>query len=103
MYHVEFLPSARQDLVGIARYIGRELCNPDAANRLADRLISSADALCNFPYAHPVYIPVRPLQYEYRKLPVQNYLIFYWVEEENKKVVIARVVYGKRDASALLK
>lgn len=44
------MPSARQDLVRIARYIGRELCNLEAANRLADQLIRSTDVLCNFPY-----------------------------------------------------
>lgn len=88
--------------MGIAQYIRRELCNPEAANHLADQLIRSTGALCNFPYAHPVYIPLRPLQHEYRKLPVQNYLIFYWAKEK-KKVVITRVVYGKSDTSALLR
>ncbi len=42
----------------IARYIGRELCNLEAANHLADRLIRSADALCNFSYAPGLHSPL---------------------------------------------
>ena len=28
---------------------------------------------------------------------VKNYLIFYWVDEENKTVTVARVIYSRRD------
>ena len=103
MYYIEYLPSAQRELVSISRYISHELCNPDAANRLAENIIDSIDTLCRFPYAHPVYIPIRPLPYEYRKFPVQNYMIFYRVDEENKKVIIAHIIYGKRNSDALLK
>lgn len=34
---------------------------------------------------------------EYRKLTVGNYLMLYWVEEDQKLVTVARVMYGKRD------
>lgn len=102
MYNLEYLPVARQDMVEIVRYISRELNNPAAADRLAVELIEAGDGIPAFPYANPAYIPVRPLKYEYRKLLVQNYLMFYWVDEEKKLVTVARVIYAKRDYELLL-
>ena len=102
MYNLEYLPVARQDMVEIVRYISRELNNPAAADRLAVELIEAGDGIPAFPYANPACIPVRPLKYEYRKLLVQNYLMFYWVDEEKKLVTVARVIYAKRDYELLL-
>ena len=77
MYKLEYLPVARKDMIEIVRYISRELQNPD-------------------------YQPIRSLKHEYRKILVQNYLMFYWVDEEEKLVTVARVVYAKRDYGRLL-
>lgn len=102
MYELEYLPLAHQDLIEIVRYISRELKDPAAADRLAVALIKAGEGIPAFPYANPAYLPVRPLKHEYRKLPVQNYLIFYWVDEEKKRITIARVVYAKRNYEKLL-
>ena len=68
MYKLEFLPSARQDMVEIVRYISKELHNPAAANRLATSFLEAADRAATFPYAAPSYNPIRSLKHEYRKL-----------------------------------
>ena len=102
MYSLVYLPAARQDMVDIARYISKSLHNPAAAARLAVELIEAGNSIPAFPYANPAYIPIRPLKHEYRKLPVHNYLMFYWVDEEKKLVTIARVIYAKRDYALLL-
>ena len=103
MYKLEYLPLARKDMLEIVRYIGRELQNPDAAERLAVELVDAAENVLAFPYAAPVCQPIRPLKHEYRKILVQNYLILYWVDEEKKLVTVARVVYAKRNYGRLLK
>lgn len=103
MYKLEYLPSARQDMIEIVRYISRELGNPQAAEQLAVRLIEAGECIPAFPYANPAYYPIRPLKHEYRKLLVDNYLMFYWVDEETKTVTIARVLYAKREYDKLLK
>lgn len=95
-YHVVYLPVARRDMVDIVDYISHELKNPDAAERLAVQMVEAIEGLTDFPYACPVYLPIRPLAYEYRKLRVQHYLIFYWVDERQKIITIARVIYEKR-------
>lgn len=102
MYKLEYLPVARKDMLEIVRYISRELQNPDAADRLAGELVNAAEGVLLFPYATPTYQPIRPLKHEYRKILVQNYLVFYWVDEEKKLVTVARVVYAKRDYGRLL-
>lgn len=102
MYNLEYLPIARQDLVGIVRYISRELLNPAAAERLTDDLMEAAEGIRRFPYAHPAVVPIRPLSHEYRKLRVKNYLLFYWVDERTHRVTVARVLYARRDYEKLL-
>ena len=101
MYKLEYLPVARKDMLEIVRYISRELQNPGAADHLAE-LVDAAESVLSFPYAPPAYQPIRPLKHEYRKILVQNYLMFYWVDEEKKLVTVARVVYAKRDYGRLL-
>ena len=102
LYKLEYLPVARKDMIEIVRYISRELQNPDAADRLAVELVNAAESVLTFPYAAPAYQPIRSLKHEYRKILVQNYLMFYWVDEEERLVTVARVVYAKRDYGRLL-
>ena len=76
MYSLEFMPSAKQDMAEIARYISRDLSNPTAAEKLAVEMINAANKLTDFPYKNRVYRPVKPLRQEYRDQIVQNYIMF---------------------------
>ena len=102
MYKLEYLPVAQRDMVEIARYISGELQNPVAAERFAMEFVNAAESVLTFPYALPAYQPIRSLKREYRKILVQNFFVFYWVDEEKKLVTVARVVYAKRDVARLL-
>lgn len=102
MYSLEYLPMARQDMTDIARYISHELDNPEAAERLAGEMTEAADRLTDFPYANPAYHSVRPLKQEYRRLLVQNYIMFYSVDEAKKLITIMRVIYARRDYGKIL-
>ena len=102
MYKLVYLPSARQDMIEIMRYISLQLKNPSAAHRLANKLIEAGESILGFPYSNPAYVPIRPLKREYRKLLVQNYLMLYRVDEEKKLVTIVRVIYAKRDYDLLM-
>lgn len=102
MYELVYLPSARHDLLEIVQYVSKTLSNPTAANSLAEKLIDAAESILKFPYANPVYNAIRPLRHEYRKLLVDNYLMFYWVDEQKKQITISRVIYARRNYSAKL-
>ena len=97
MYNLEFLPIAKNDMLEIIKYISEKLESPVATNNLADDFINAAERLREFPYANNVYSPIKPLDYEYRRMIVKNHLIFYTVDEQNKKVTIMRVIYARRD------
>lgn len=96
-YRLEYLPAARKDMLEIVRYISRDIGNPNAAERLAAAMIEKGEAIREMPYHCPAYIPLRPLAHEYRKAIVKHFLMFYWVDEEEKLVSVARVIYSRRD------
>lgn len=102
MYTLEYLPIAKKDMIEISQYIGVKLSNPTAADNLAEKMVDAAESLTDMPYKCSVYISPRPLKHEYRKLLVNNYIMFYYVNELEKIITIARVIYAKRDFIKLL-
>jgi len=102
MYQIEYSEAAIDDMVEIASYISKTLGNPSAAERLAYEITAAAENLAVFPYSKPVYQTPAPLKREYRRLGVKNYTIFYWINELEKQVVIARVLYSRRSFDRLL-
>ena len=102
MYELEYLPMAKRDIVDIATYISSELSNPTAAEKMITRIIDAVEKLRHHPYMCRVHYPVRSLKYEYRKLIVQNHLVFYYVDEESKMITVARVIHARRSYENLL-
>lgn len=101
-YKVEYLPLAMQDMVDIATYISEELHHPDAALSLAEKLIAAGDTLEQYPYRNGLYNPVKKMKYEYRKILVGNFGMYYRIDEDSHVVTIARVIYQRRDIDRLL-
>jgi addiction module RelE/StbE family toxin len=101
MYKVEYLPIAKTDIEEITDYISNKLQNPSVALKLAEEIINATQKLSEMPYIHPAYYPIRPLKNEYRKLIVNNYIVFYSVSEQTKTVTIARIIYAKRNIDNL--
>lgn len=102
MYDLAFLPIAQQDMSDIARYINKVLCNPIAAMNTIRHMVTAAEDLQVQPYSCPVYYPPRTLPFEYRKLTVGNYIMFYRIDEPKKLITIVRVIYAKRDYGSLM-
>ena len=100
-YAIAYLPSALEDLKEIVRYIAHTLQNPKAAERLGLEIIKKTDLIADFPYSEPRYTPIKPLEYEYRKLLVKNYFVFYRIDETKKTVTVARVIYAKRNTASV--
>ncbi|MBS3969280.1 MAG: type II toxin-antitoxin system RelE/ParE family toxin [Clostridia bacterium] len=102
MYKIKYLPLALKDLRNITDYISDTLKAPKAAVDLIDALDNSISRLAKFPYSCKVYQPIKPLEAEYRLLPVKNYLVFYAVTEHDE-VEIHRVIYKRMDLKKLIK
>ena len=102
MYEIGYLSVALQDMRDITQYIAVQLQALDAAYRILDSIEGAIQQLTEFPYSFPVYRTIRPVQFEYRMLPVKNYLVFYTVFEEQKIVEVHRILYAKRNVLTAL-
>ena len=89
-------------MIDIMKYYCTELEKPDYADELATAFVERAEDIGDMPYKNPLYIPVRPLNHEYRTILVNDYLMFYWVDEKSQTVVFARVIYARRNIDRLL-
>ena len=101
MLEIKYLPSFYQELNAIVEYITYTLEAPRAASNLLDELENSINNLKDFPLAHRMYRPIKPLSTEYRILSVKNYYVFYVVLEDT--IEIHRIIYKKRELSQLIK
>lgn len=96
-YTVLMTPQAEEQLQEIVRYIADTLQEPIAAIRLLDTLENEIDSLSIFP-ARAALTEEEPWRsYGIHKIPVKNYLIYFWIDETDKTVHITAVIYGKRD------
>jgi len=100
MHKLIYLPLAQKDLRNIISYIADYLKAPKAAMDLLDDLENSISRLQKFPYSCKVFQSIKPLEAEYRMLPVKNYLVFYVVTEHD--VEIHRIIYAKMNLEKLI-
>ena len=102
MYKLEFLPIAKKDMDDIVYYISNNLKNKTAARTLADNFIAGANSILEFPYGLSVYKTGKKLEHEYRSLKINNFLMFYTINENEKIITIVRVLYQKIDIDNIL-
>ncbi|GHU49614.1 translation repressor RelE [Spirochaetia bacterium] len=100
MYEIKYLPTIQKDLEFISDYISLTLSAPQAALDFLDTLEKAILNLKDYPFAHRLYRPIKPINTEYRVMTVKNYLVFYTVLEET--IEIHRVIYKRRDLSQLI-
>ncbi len=97
-YQIRFLKIAEEDFTEIVSYIAAE--NPKVANAIATKIEKNLELLSEKPLLGriPRDEEIRKLRYRY--LVVQNYIIFYTIE--NKKIYIHRILHSVRDYKSLL-
>ena len=79
-----------------------ELLSTDAALRMLDTLEKEILSLSTLPNRVTLTEEEPWHSAGIRKLPVKNYLVYFWVNEEQKQVQITAVVYGRRDQRNVL-
>lgn len=95
-YRLKITPIASQDLDEIYSYIATELFNGNAAENLMGKIEKSIMGLKDFPLSYNFVADEILRQKGYRKLVIDNYIAFYIVNEEEKQVVIMRVLNGRQ-------
>lgn len=97
-FQVRLLRIAEEDFTEIVSYIGNE--NNKAANELANMLEINFELLSNNPFLGRIPRDEDIKNMGYRYLIVQNYLIFYSIEE--KSILIHRIIHGARNYKDIL-
>ncbi len=97
IYDVRISEQADQDLRNIFEYIAFELLAPENATGQLDRLEEAISKLDNMPEKFRRYEREPWFSRGLRVFPVDNYLVFYIPDMDEKTVTVIRVMYGGRD------
>ena len=101
-YTVKVTKQAYGQMRDIVLYVTDELFAPDAAQNLLDKFEKAINELAEMPQRHSL-ADEEPWRSEgVRKIVVRNFLIYFWVDEENMRVQVTAVIYQKRDQLARL-
>lgn len=103
MVRVVFTEPAEYDLMDIEYYIFVDLCNPQAAQRISDGILSAAGKLAEYPEGHPLVEDELLGRIGIRITYFDNYNIFYYYDTQSDVVYIIRVLYNKADWKSILK
>jgi toxin ParE1/3/4 len=92
-YTIRFLRAAEDDLSEIINYIAAD--RPSAADTLVTKIEKNLNLLSKNPQLGRIPNEEELMSLGYRYLVVQNYLIFYTLEEQ--VIYIHRILHGARD------
>ena len=84
-------------MMKIIDYISFELFAPDAANKLLYKLENRIMSLSEFPERHQLIEEEFWRDKGIRKIVVNNYFVYYWINTLDKIVHVIAVIYAKRD------
>lgn len=102
IFNLMFTPIANEDLEQIYQYIFEKLYAEKAASNLLDKIETNIMRLKEFPFSGSFVSDEVLRKKGYRKLIVDNYIVFYLVDEVKKIVIVMRVLYGAQDYSNIL-
>ena len=99
-YNIEYSMESKQDLIDIKRYIKYNLQEPNTAQKLITKIKKEINSLKDNPEMYSVIDDDIIKRFKIRKLVVDNYIVFYRINDENIQIV--RVMYGRRNWITLL-
>lgn len=96
-YEVHLTRAAKDDLRDIFAYIAFDLQSVSNAEGQLNRLEKGIASLDQMPERFHVYDKEPWYSRGLRVMPVDNYLVFYIPDREERMVTVLRVMYGGRD------
>jgi addiction module RelE/StbE family toxin len=99
-FRLRYSPLFYDDLDKITDYILLDLKNELAAKTLIHDVEAAIKKRLNDPLRTAPYSSLQRRKYEYRKILVGNYLVFYVVIE--RTMIVRRLLYGRRDLDQIL-
>ena len=101
-YQITLTPEAQRDLRKIYHYIAVSLQSVQNATGQLDRLEENILSLAKMPERFRVYDREPWRSRNLWVMPVDNYLVFYIPNHQEKLVTVIRIMYGGRDVDAQL-
>ena len=95
-YDITYLPGANRNLLEIDEYLSQFY--PSTPAKFFSELDKKIQLLKDQPYMCPKYMHNE----KYRRLIVGDYLLFYVVNDEDKEIVVHRILHGSQDITKLL-
>ena len=97
LYEIEFTDECLEEIKEIYEYISKKLIAKEAAKRLMKIVKSRILNLSKSLYLYMKIGKTDKLKREYHRIIIKNYVILYTIDENNKKVFISHMIYGKRN------
>lgn len=88
---------AEKDLLSILAYINNILKEPAVARRILGSIREQVLSLNQMPERCPVVKDEPYSSMGIRKLLVENYIVFYFVDHESRSVHVIRILYNRRN------
>lgn len=101
-WKVVLTPEFKQEFKDIYAYIAEELLAPETAKRQVKRILDQIENLNEMPGRFSLVENEPWRSRGLRKMIVDNYVVFYYLNVKNKEVVIFHVFYGGRNIDELL-
>ena len=96
-YNVKITSQAEEQIQEIIHYLTNDLKAPDAALHLLGTLEDSFTSLTHVPQRIAL-VDEEPWHTNgIHRLPVKNFLVYFWIDEDKMTVQIAAIIYEKRD------
>ena len=96
-FEVIITERAERELREIYDYISKSLMEENTAINMMNKIEEKLLLLEEIPEGFNIIENYIKKDFEYRRLPINNYVAIYRVDKSEKKVFIIRIVYGGRN------
>ena len=89
-YKLEYISTFYVDILQVTLYLEEY---PKKAKRILSKIDKALKSLLKTPEMYPIYenFPV------FRKITIEDYLVFYTVNKNDKLIEVHRLIYGRMD------
>ena len=101
-YSVVYSPEAMDDLREIYSYIAFTLLVPEAAEKQVNRIRKEIRSLDFMPSRYSLVDWELWKSMGMHKVPVDNFVVYYTVNDDSRTVTVIRIFYGGRDVANIV-
>ena len=101
-WNIVLTPEFGTEFKEIYEYISNKLLVPETAKKQCKRILNNVESLNDMPFRFPL-VEREPWHTRgLRKLNVDNFIIFYYTNEQKNEVVVFHIFYGGRNIDKLI-